>query len=99
VAAVSTAADVEIFRDDLAALLLGATQGEVEYIYGDSVARIDESDESVEVAFEQSAPRAFDLVIGADGLHSNVRRLASATRVRFCDRSASAWRSSRRPIC
>ncbi len=68
--------DVEIFRDDLAALLLGATRGEVDYIYGDSVARIDESDESVEVAFERSAPRAFDLVIGADGLHSNIRRLA-----------------------
>lgn len=68
--------DVEIFRDDLAALLLGATRGEVDYIYGDSIARINESDESIEVAFERSAPRAFDLVIGADGLHSNVRRLA-----------------------
>jgi 2-polyprenyl-6-methoxyphenol hydroxylase-like FAD-dependent oxidoreductase len=68
--------DIEIFRDDLAALLLSATRGEVEYIYGDSITRVSESDETVEVAFERSDSRAFDLVIGADGLHSNVRRLA-----------------------
>jgi len=29
----------------------------------------------VDVTFRQAAPRAFDLVVGADGIHSNVRRL------------------------
>jgi 2-polyprenyl-6-methoxyphenol hydroxylase-like FAD-dependent oxidoreductase len=30
----------------------------------------------VHVTFERGAPRSFDLVVGADGIHSNVRRLA-----------------------
>ena len=37
---------------------------------------MNQTDEAVEVYFERSAPRSFDLVIGADGLHSNIRRLA-----------------------
>lgn len=63
---------VEIMRDDLSAILHSATAADVEYVFGDSVASI--SDDG-EVTFEQSAPRRFDLVIGADGLHSTVRRL------------------------
>ncbi|MGW3013334.1 FAD-dependent monooxygenase [Streptomyces sp. NPDC001219] len=37
----------------------------------------------VEVTFERGAPRRFDLVVGADGLHSNVRRLAFGPEERF----------------
>jgi 2-polyprenyl-6-methoxyphenol hydroxylase-like FAD-dependent oxidoreductase len=37
----------------------------------------------VQVRFEHSPPRTFSLVIGADGLHSNVRRLAFGTHDRF----------------
>lgn len=66
--------DVEILRDDLAALLLKASQG-AEFLYGDSISSIDERDGFVAAAFERGAPRRFDLVIGADGLHSSVRRL------------------------
>ena len=35
------------------------------------------------MAFERSRPRRFDLVIGADGLHSNVRRLAFGPEDRY----------------
>ncbi|MEW1750406.1 FAD-dependent monooxygenase [Streptomyces angustmyceticus] len=47
-----------------------------EYLFGDSVAALAETADGVHVTFERGAPRTFDLVIGADGLHSTVRRLA-----------------------
>jgi 2-polyprenyl-6-methoxyphenol hydroxylase-like FAD-dependent oxidoreductase len=62
-------------RGDLAAAIYATIEDEVETIFGDSVTAIDEHDEGVRLSFENSAPRDFDLVIGADGLHSNVRRL------------------------
>ncbi|MEU7892076.1 FAD-dependent monooxygenase [Nonomuraea sp. NPDC049152] len=67
-----SARHVEIMRDDLAEVLHDATKDDVEYLFGDSITSI--SDDG-EVTFEQAAPRRFDLVVGADGLHSNVRRL------------------------
>ncbi|HEU5031588.1 MAG TPA: FAD-dependent monooxygenase [Spirillospora sp.] len=70
------AGDVEILRGDLARILHDATRDTTEYLFGDSIASLDEDAGGVTVTFERSAPRRFDLVIGADGLHSNVRRLA-----------------------
>jgi 2-polyprenyl-6-methoxyphenol hydroxylase-like FAD-dependent oxidoreductase len=67
--------DIEILRDDLAALLLEASLPGAEYIYGDTIEALDERDDVVSVTFKRSPPNTFDLVIGADGLHSNVRRL------------------------
>lgn len=63
---------VEIMRDDLGEILHSATADDVEYVFGDSVTSISADGE---VTFEQGAPRRFDLVVGADGLHSRVRRL------------------------
>lgn len=74
--------DIEILRDDLVALLFDVTRG-TEYLFGDSVATLDERDDCVLVGFEHAAPRTFDLVIGADGLHSNVRRLAFGAESQF----------------
>ncbi|WP_336052327.1 FAD-dependent monooxygenase [Streptomyces sp. CA2R101] len=47
-----------------------------EYLFGDSLSSLTETADGVRVTFERGAPRTFDLVIGADGLHSTVRRLA-----------------------
>ncbi|MEU4513951.1 FAD-dependent monooxygenase [Nonomuraea wenchangensis] len=65
--------DVEIMRGDLNELLYELTRDEVEYVFDDSVTAIAEDGT---VTFERSGPRVFDLVIGADGAHSTVRRLA-----------------------
>ncbi|MGB3473287.1 MAG: FAD-binding domain [Mycobacterium sp.] len=62
-------------RGDLAATIHAATAEHVEMIYGDSITAIDQDDDCVRLTFERTGPREFDLVIGADGLHSNVRRL------------------------
>lgn len=66
---------VEIMRDDLSEILYDATRGDVEYVFGDSITTLTEDEGGVDVTFERGAPRRFDLVIGADGVHSNVRRL------------------------
>lgn len=63
---------VEIMRDDLSEIYYDATRDDVEYLFDDSITAI-----SVDgrVTFEYAAPRDFDLVVGADGLRSNVRQL------------------------
>ncbi|WP_327090635.1 FAD-dependent monooxygenase [Nonomuraea sp. NBC_01738] len=63
---------VEIMRDDLSEIYYDATSQDVEYVFGDSITSISEDGE---VTFERGAPRRFDVIVGADGLHSNVRRL------------------------
>ncbi|MFF3429509.1 FAD-dependent monooxygenase [Streptomyces sp. NPDC002602] len=68
--------DVEVLRDDLVRLIHEHTRADVEYLFGDSVTALDDHDGGVRVDFAQGASRTFDLVVGADGLHSNVRRLA-----------------------
>jgi 2-polyprenyl-6-methoxyphenol hydroxylase-like FAD-dependent oxidoreductase len=68
--------DVEIFRDDLSNLLIEASKASVAYIYGDSIAEIDAEDDRIFVTFESGQSRTADIVIGADGLRSNVRWLA-----------------------
>jgi 2-polyprenyl-6-methoxyphenol hydroxylase-like FAD-dependent oxidoreductase len=71
---------VEIMRDDLSEIYYDAARDDVEYVFGDSITSIAEDGE---VTFEHAAPRRFDLVVGADGLHSNVRRLVFGAESRF----------------
>jgi len=75
--------DVEILRGDLGRILFDATERSTEYIFGDSISRIDQVDDAVQVRFESGTSRVFDLVIGADGLHSPVRALAFGPESQF----------------
>ncbi|QLY28016.1 FAD-dependent monooxygenase [Nocardia huaxiensis] len=63
---------VEIMRDDLSEIYYDATRNDVEYVFGDSIAAISPEGR---VRFDSGAARDFDLVVGADGLRSNVRNL------------------------
>lgn len=67
--------DVEILRDDLSRILSDAAGDGVEYLYGDSIAGLEQGDDGVRVIFQSGLIRTFDLVVGADGAHSNTRRL------------------------
>ncbi len=78
--------DIELLRDDLIELLYDATKLNTEYIFDDSIAALEDDGTSVKVTFEGSAARNFDLVIGADGLHSNVRRLVFGPEAQFVER-------------
>ncbi|MFI5615187.1 FAD-dependent monooxygenase [Amycolatopsis sp. NPDC051903] len=68
--------DVELTRTDLARILHDASAGDAEYVFHDSVVALEQDAGGVDVTFERGAPRRFDFVVGADGLHSAVRRLA-----------------------
>ncbi len=66
---------VSLPRGQLSAAIYDAIEGKVEVLFGDSVAALDERSDGVAVRFACAPARAFDLVIGADGLHSQIRRL------------------------
>ena len=68
--------DVELMRGDLSEVLYEATRDDVEYVFGDWVTGLVQDGPGVQVAFERGGTRSFDLVVGADGLHSGVRALA-----------------------
>lgn len=87
--------DVDIFRDavhgryvtiarsDLARSIFRKVEPVCETIFGDSIAGIEQHNDGVEVAFEHAPARRFDVVIGADGLHSIVRQLTFGDEDRF----------------
>jgi 2-polyprenyl-6-methoxyphenol hydroxylase-like FAD-dependent oxidoreductase len=66
---------VSVPRGDLAASIFRKIEGKVETIFGDSIRQIEQKESSVKVTFERGGVREFDLVVGADGLHSGVREL------------------------
>ncbi|WP_159847838.1 FAD-dependent monooxygenase [Nocardia sp. CY41] len=68
--------DLEIMRGDLAQVLYEATADDVEYAFGDSIAELIQRPDAVEVTFDSDRQAEFDLVLGADGLHSRTRNLA-----------------------
>lgn len=67
---------VEVPRGALASVLHRAVADDAEFLFDESVAALDQDGAGVDVTFERAAPRRFDVAVGADGLHSTVRRLA-----------------------
>lgn len=74
--------DLEIMRGDLCQILLKQIP-DVECIFGDAITKITHNSDGVHVEFEKNQPRQFDLVVGADGLHSNVRKLVFGDESQF----------------
>ena len=75
--------DVEIERGDLARILYEHSKDAAEYVFGDHVTALAQAPEGVDVTFARGPSRRFDLVVGADGLHSAVRRLAFGEERRY----------------
>ncbi|HTJ31684.1 MAG TPA: FAD-dependent monooxygenase [Dactylosporangium sp.] len=65
--------DIEILRDDLVTLL-SEKSGQI--VHGNAIVAMRQDDTGVDVAFRNNTEARYDLVIGADGLNSKVRRLA-----------------------
>ncbi|HEV7646732.1 MAG TPA: FAD-dependent monooxygenase [Actinophytocola sp.] len=85
--------DLEVHKADLTRILYELTSADTEYVFGDSIRAISQLDHGVRVNFERGEPRTFDLVIGADGLHSRVRALAFGPDERFAH-SLGYWFAS-----
>lgn len=77
----SSAGEIEINRWDLAQIIAKKV-GEIEIIYDDSITKI----EGKEVYFEKMGPKEFDIIVGADGQYSNVRRLIFGEDSKFLKR-------------
>jgi len=78
-------AEIEILRGDLSQILLDATSTDIEYLYGDSITNLDQDDNGVLATFHSGTQRRFDLVIGADGVHSRVRSLAFGPEAQYVE--------------
>jgi 2-polyprenyl-6-methoxyphenol hydroxylase-like FAD-dependent oxidoreductase len=63
-------------RGDLAAAIFNAVKDKVETIFGDSIVSIGHRDNGATIGLAGGESRDVDLVVGADGLHSEVRALA-----------------------
>lgn len=85
--------DVEIRRGDLSRILHKATADDTEYLFGDQITSVNETPHDVHVTFDKAAPRTFDLVVGADGMHSGVRSLAFGPESEFSHYTGSYFAS------
>ena len=74
---------VTLRRSDLSRLLLERIRGTTEVIFGDEIVGLREDADCVQVQLKHARERLFDLVIGADGLHSSVRKLVFGSQDRF----------------
>ncbi|MFB6615739.1 FAD-dependent monooxygenase [Streptomyces sp. NPDC056367] len=86
--------DIEVLRGDLSRVLYESSHPATEYLFGDTVTSLTETATGVDVTFRHAPPRTFDLVIGADGIHSHVRRLAfgpEADHVTHLGHYAATW--------
>ncbi|PYH02054.1 FAD-binding domain [Arthrobacter stackebrandtii] len=92
---------VSVARSDLASVICDALDGNTELIFDDTVMHLDDDDQRVRVTFRSGTTQDFDLVVGADGLHSRVRQLAFGPDADFekylgmvvaCFETTSYWR-------
>lgn len=67
---------VEIPRSDLAAILSRAARAHADFLYDNTVKALHDDGQGVDVTFDRAGSDRFDLVVGTDGVHSRVRRLA-----------------------
>lgn len=74
---------VTIQRSCLSGLLFKRIEGGVESIFGDEIVAIEEQPDCVRINLKHAGERRFDLLIGADGLHSVVRKLVFGPQPRF----------------
>lgn len=78
-----TSGELEVLRGDLAEIFYEATRDQTEYIFDDSVAAIEGGADGVAVEFQRGGRRRFDLVVGADGLHSKIRSVVFGDEAEF----------------
>jgi 2-polyprenyl-6-methoxyphenol hydroxylase-like FAD-dependent oxidoreductase len=65
-------AEIEITRGDLNQVLMDVVPEDVDYRYGDHIVALDDT----EVTFASGLVEHYDVIVGADGVHSSIRALA-----------------------
>lgn len=67
--------DIELPREDLMTILRHALPEQVDLRFEESIATLADDGDRVAITFASGRDAAYDLVVGADGVHSAVRRL------------------------
>jgi 2-polyprenyl-6-methoxyphenol hydroxylase-like FAD-dependent oxidoreductase len=76
--------DIELPRGELTTLLYGlTTERPIRYRFNDSIEALEDDGVGVDVRFESGGRQRFDVVVGADGLHSRTRRLVFGPELPF----------------
>ena len=75
--------EIEVLRGDFSQVLYDDTRDGVEYVFGDRIAELTQDADGVDVTFASGDRRRFELVIGADGLHSALRAMVFGPREQF----------------
>ena len=70
----SLTSDYEIMRGDVVRILHDATKNDVEYVFGTSVERFMQNGRKVLAQFSDGTSDTFDILVGADGQGSRIRR-------------------------
>lgn len=74
---------MSVFRGDLESVLFEAVADTAAFRFGTTVQAIEQDSGGVTATFSDGSTERADLLIGADGLHSSVRRLAFGEESRF----------------
>ncbi len=72
-------------RRDLVETLYHTVKSDVEIRFGTTLTAVCQSAEAVTVTFSDGKEESFDLLVGADGIHSNVRGLVFGSEAEFAD--------------
>lgn len=72
-----------LLRSDLAKVIYDSLDKETKIIFGDTITEIQQDAEKVQVVLKSGVTRSFDLLVGADGLHSNARNLVFGNESQF----------------
>ena len=75
--------EINVPRGEVARILHDLTADRCTYVFGDSITGLVQDADGVRVTFEHRSPETYDLVVGADGIHSTTRRLAFGPEERF----------------
>lgn len=67
--------EYEIERDTLLDIMFEEISEDVEFLFGDSISALEQSESEVDVSFKGGSRRGFHLVFGCDGNHSSVRKM------------------------
>jgi 2-polyprenyl-6-methoxyphenol hydroxylase-like FAD-dependent oxidoreductase len=75
--------EIEVLRGDFSRVLYDDTRAGVEYVFGDRIADLTQDADGVDIAFASGRKRRFEMVVGADGLHSALRAMVFGPREEF----------------
>lgn len=78
-----TSGELEIQRGAFVDMLYRATRDDAEYIFSDSISAVTQAEGGVDVTMASGRVGHYDIVVGADGLHSNVRSIVFGDEQQF----------------